>query len=196
MNRMLRIIAVVVLFAVTCAISSGQDKRPADEKKEAPRRVFGPVRVQVVLTEFDGDKKVATLPYVFAMDAEWEGGSGSPSYSNFLRLGVRVPIPVDKDGKLQYLDLGSNIDCGVSRDDEGHYLVRLNFERSSMAPSPRPEDKNASATSQPNTSPLVPTFRSQSLAVLKDSQPSDVMVAADPLTGHVYHLNVTVTAQK
>jgi hypothetical protein len=36
------------------------------------------VKVLFVLNEFDGEKKVATLPYSFLMNTEKEKGLGSP----------------------------------------------------------------------------------------------------------------------
>ena len=44
--------------------------------------------------------------------------------------------------------------------------------------------------------PFVPTFRSQSLVVLKDGETTEMMAAADPLDGHVFRLGVTLNAQK
>ena len=44
--------------------------------------------------------------------------------------------------------------------------------------------------------PFVPTFRSQSLVVLKDGETTEMMAAADPLDGHVFRLGVTLNVQK
>jgi hypothetical protein len=44
--------------------------------------------------------------------------------------------------------------------------------------------------------PCAPTFRSQSLGVLKDGETTEMMAAADPLDGQVFWLGVTLNVQK
>lgn len=185
-------IGVVCLSALLFLGSSAraQDKPKAEEQQ---KKVITPVKIQITLTEYDGEKKVAVLPYSLLMNSE----KGSyTSYSNFLRVGVRVPLAgLDKDGKAQYVDIGSNIDCGVTTEDEGRFSMRLNIERSSLYGAKK-DDEKAAISAAETGQPLVPTFRSQSLVALKDGQTTEVMSAADPLNGHVFRINVTLVVQK
>jgi hypothetical protein len=193
MKKPAAIVVLVTLFAISAA-GRGQEKPQPDTQKEDQARVFSTVKVKFVLTEFDGDKKISTLPYSFLMNTEKEKGLGSPHYSNYIRSGARLPMSPDKDGKTQYLDIGSNVDCALTSDDAGHYLMRFSFERTALAPPARNDSK---ADPVLNYSGMVlPTFRSSALVPLKDGQPTEVMSSADPLNGHVYTLTVTVTAQK
>lgn len=194
MKKLVPIVAFVALFGIASAAVHGQDKPKPDAQKEDQARVFATVRVQVVLTEFEGEKKIATLPYSFLMNTEKEKGLGSPRFGSFIRSGVRLPTAPDKDGKTQYLDIGTNIDCALTSDDEGHYLMRLSFERAALAPPARNEDKGDPALNYAGM--ILPTFRSSGTVPLKEGQATEVMAAADPLNGHVYRLTVTVTAQK
>jgi len=183
------------LVCLSALLLLGQAARAQDKPKaeEQQKKVITPVKVQVTLTEYDGEKKVAVLPYSFLMNSE---KGYNTNYSNFLRVGVRVPVAgMDKDGKAQYVDIGSNIDCGVTTEEEGHFSMRLNIERSSLYGAKKDDEKAAISTAETGQ-PLVPTFRSQSLVVLKDGQTTEVMSAADPLNGHVFRINVTLVVQK
>jgi hypothetical protein len=73
--------------------------------------------------------------------------------------------------------------------------MRLNIERSSLYGAKKDDEKGAISTVEAGQ-PLVPTFRSQSLVVLKDGQTTEIMSAADPLNGHVFRINVTLVVQK
>jgi hypothetical protein len=193
MKSLSGIVVLGALLAFSGYAANGQDKPKPDAQKEELKKIFVPVRVQVVLTEYDGEKKVAVLPYSFIVNSE--KGSGFPGYGNFLRVGTRIPIHTDKEGKAQYQDIGSNLDCGINNDEEGHYIMRLSFERSSLLSSARGDDRRASAVNEAEQ-PVLPSFRSQLVFALKDAQATEVMVATDPLNGHLYRLNVTVSAQK
>ena len=181
------LVCLVVLSL--CSTGRAQDKPKAEEQK----KVVTPVKVQVALTEYDGEKKVAVLPYSFLVNSE---RSSYTNYSNFLRVGVRVPVSgMEKDGKAQYIDIGSNIDCGLTTEDDGRFSVRLTIERSSLYSTRKDDDKNNISAPELGQ-PLVPTFRAQSLVVLRDGQTTEIISAADPLNGHVFRVNVTLNVQK
>jgi hypothetical protein len=187
-------VVLVTLFAISAATVRAQEKPKADAQTEDVARVFVRVKVQFVLNEFDGDKKIATLPYSFLMNTEKEKGLNSPHYSSYVRSGVRLATSPDKDGKPQYLDIGSNIDCALTSDDAGRYLMRFSFERASLAPPGRNDSKADPALNYAGFA--LPTFRSTGLVPLKEGQATEVMSAVDPLTGHISTLTVTITAQK
>ena len=182
---------VFVLFALLAFGSVGlaQDKTNSSEKTKPPT----PVKIQVVLSEYDGEKKIASLPYSFLIDSE---GGLSTTYSTFMRVGVRVPVPGGgKEGQTSFVDVGSNIDCGVRTEDDGRFTVRLRFERSSLYFQGRGDEKGTIKTLD-SGQPYIPTIRAQSLVLLKDGQTLEALVATDPLNGHVFRFNVTLTVQR
>ncbi len=195
MRKLVPIVAFATLFGIAAFTVRGQEKPSSDTQKEDSARVFATVKVQFVLSEFEGEKKIAALPYTFLMNTEKEKGLGSPHYSNFIRTGVRLSTTPDKDGKMQYIDIGSNVDCALTSDDVGHYLMRFSFERAALAP-PARNDNKADPALNYAAGLMLPTFRSSALVPLKEGQPTEVMTAADPLNGHLYRLTVTVTTQK
>jgi hypothetical protein len=188
MKKLASIFAFFAL-ALTCAVGSAQEKSGTTEKAKA----ITPVRLQVVLTEYDGEKKVASLPYSFLVNSEQ---GGHTSYSTFTRVGVRVPVPaVGKDGQTSFVDVGSNIDCGVQTEEDGRFSLRLNFERSSLYFQGRGDEKGMIKTAEAGQ-PYIPTIRTQTWVVLKDGQTMEALMAADPLNGHVFRINVTLNVQK
>lgn len=165
-----------------------QEKPKTEEKVKVPT----PIKVQIVFSEFDGDKKISSMPYTFmAISDEKMGGN----YSTSLRTGIRVPIETDaKDQKTTYMDLGSNIDCGIKTEDDGRYHVYLIFDRSALYPNKSPEGERLVA--EPNGLPLVRQFRTSENLILKDGQTSENIMSTDPLNGHMLRVSVTINVQK
>lgn len=190
--RKLTYFCLIATFSVPVQTLWAQDKTQDKPKTEEHAKPSIPVKVQVVFTEYDGEKKVSSLPYSFmAITDEKMGGY----YSTSLRTGIRVPIEIDgKDQKTTYLDLGSNIDCGVRSEDDGRYRVYLSFERSSLFPNKSAEGERL--VSEPNGLPLLRQFRSSENLVLKDGQTIENIMSTDPLNGHSLRVSVTINLQK
>jgi hypothetical protein len=172
-----------------CAREKSQEKTKSEERT----RPGIPIKVQIVLSEYDGDKKISSMPYSFvtlADDRFWG------TYNTSLRTGVRIPIEIDgKDQKTTYMDVGLNIDCGIKTEDEGRYFVRLTLERSSLYPSGSSGDEKL-GTSRPNSQPLVRQFRTSENLILKDGQASENIMSTDPLNGHVIRVSVSINVLK
>jgi len=166
---------VVVFFALLVVLSvaaAAQDssKSTAGQKPDDHTPAVTPLRVQVVFTEYDGEKKVSNLPYSFSVNAdERRARPGSQ-----LRSGARIPITTGKD-QFTYIDIGTNIDCSATLQEDGRYKLQMALERSSISPE---------------------TFRIDMNPVLKDGQSLESIVSTDPLNGHVYHVNVTLSVAK
>ena len=165
-----------------------QEKPKAEERVKVPT----PVKVQIVFTEYDGDKKVSSMPYAFTVITDEKIGG---NYSTSLRTGIRVPIQTEgKDQKTTYLDIGSNIDCGIKSEDDGRFHLYLIFDRSMLYPNKSSEGERL--VSEPNGLPLVRQFRTSENLILKDGQTSENLVSTDPLNGRTLRVSVTINVQK
>jgi hypothetical protein len=165
-----------------------QEKPKTEEKVKVPT----PIKVQIVFTEYDGDKKVSSMPYTFTVITDEKMGG---NYSTSLRTGIRVPIETDgKDQKTTYLDVGSSIDCGIKNEEDGRYHVYLIFDRSALYPNKSSEGERLVA--EPNGLPLVRQFRASENLILKDGQTSENLLSTDPLNGHTLRVSVTINVQK
>jgi hypothetical protein len=169
-----------------------QDKGQEKPKAEERAKPAIPVKVQIVFAEYDGEKKISSMPYTFmAVTDERMGGY----YSTSLRTGVRIPIEIDgKDQKTTYMDVGSNIDCGVRSEEDGRFRVYLVFDRSALYPNKSSDGERLVA--EPNGQPLVRQFRTQENLILKDGQTSENILSTDPLNGHTMRVSVTINALK
>jgi hypothetical protein len=188
MKKVTPVLAVLALF-LSCPLGRAQDKANPSEKAKPSI----PVKLTVVLTENDGEKKIASLPYSMLLNSD---PNGHTAYSSFTRVGVRVPVPSGgKDGQSTFADVGSNIDCGVQTEEDGRFSVRLNFERSSLYFQGRGDEKGALKTAETGQ-PYIPTMRAQSLVLIRDGQTLEVLTATDPLNGHAFKINLTLNVQK
>ena len=169
-----------------------QDKSQEKPKTEEHAKPSLPVKVQIVFTEFDGEKKISSMPYTFMVVSDDRVGG---YYSTSLRTGVRIPIETDgKDQKTTYMDIGANIDCGVRSEDDGRYRVYLTLDRSALYPNKSAEGERL--VSEPNGLPLIRQFRTNEGLILRDGQTSENIVSTDPLNGHTLHVSVTINVQK
>lgn len=169
-----------------------QDKTQEKPKSEERATALIPIKVQVVFAEFEGDKKISSMPYAFTVPATDKSGG---NYGASIRTGVRVPIEIDgKDQKTTYLDIGSNIDCRIQSGEDGRFLVSLNVDRSAIYPNKSSEGERL--VNEPNGLPLIRQFRSSESLLLKDGQTSENTLSTDPMSGHTMRVSVTINVQK
>ena len=175
------------------AQEKGSEKQQEKSKSEEKGKPSLPIRVQLVFSEYDGDKKISSMPYSFIAIADERVGG---YYSTNLRTGVRIPVEIEgKDQKTTYLDVGSNIDCGIRSEEDGRYRVYLIFERSALyANSSSGEEKLE--VSRPNGQPLIRQLKISENFVLKDGQTVESLASTDPLNGHVLRVSMTINVMK
>jgi hypothetical protein len=184
-------LTTVFLLGALClpAIQLRAQERPKSEERV---KVQTPVKVQIVFTEYDGDKKVSSMPYTFTVITDEKVGG---NYSTKLRTGIRVPIETDgKDQKTTYMDVGSNIDCGIKAEDDGRFHLYLIFDRSALYPNKSSEGERLVAS--PGGQPVVRQFRTDESLILRDGQTSENLLSTDPLNGHTFRVSVTINVQK
>jgi len=190
---------LALLLGILSPFSWAQDKPKAEDSQKAEVRTT-PVKVQIVFTEFEGDKKVKSLPYTLyinALDAP-EVKSGWVK----LRVGSRVPVYTGGTaGNMTYLDVGTNIDARSAYAGEGRLLLYLRIERSwvegGVSVPLAKSDGSASETSSGHfQEPIVRQFVSEFDLKLREGQPVESTMATDPLSGKVLKVDVSFTIVK
>jgi hypothetical protein len=187
-TKSLQIIALVFAFALsTTALVTAQEKEktpaPAQAKTPAPTTVT-PLKVQVVIGRYQGEKKVTSMPYTLTMN------SNPPNNHAKLRMGAKIPIVmlmmtnVPKDapagGPIQYQDVGTDIDCFAIELDNGRYSLAITVDDSSVYP-----DEQAGGA-----------FRATNALVLKNGETGQFTAATDKVTGETVRVDVTLTVLK
>ena len=190
----------VLLFGMLSLFCLAQDKPKAEDSQKAEVRTT-PVKVQIVFTEFEGEKKLKSLPYVLYINApdapEWKSSSFVK-----LRVGSRVPVYTGGNtGSMTYLDVGTNIDGRAAYSGNGRLLLQTKIERSWVeggvsVPVAR-SDGSASETSSGHfQEPIVRQFVSEFDLKLREGQSVESTMATDPLSGKVLKVDVSFTIVK
>jgi len=182
------------LLAVAGRGGAQETPKPEAQKPEAPKAERtaerrGPtatLRVQLVISRFQGEQKLASLPYTFVVTS---GGDWTR-----MRMGVDTPIPVSgpplPDGKapssFQYKNVGTKIDCRASERGDG-YQLGMRLENSSALTGPGASVAGA---------PLFRLFETNLDLVLRDGQSMQTVASTDPVTGEVVKIDVTLNVVK
>ena len=96
-----------------------RDQAKAQAVRDDLQRLV-PLSVDVMVTRYQGDKKISSMPYMLAVNANKLGQAGPA----LLRMGAKVPVPTiaappgnpagpagPMPGPVNYQDIGTNIDC-------------------------------------------------------------------------------------
>jgi hypothetical protein len=187
----------------TCAIASTavvrtQEKPAAPAAPKAP--VVTPLKLQVVISRYQGEKKISSLPYTLSVNGF---STTSPGRAN-LRMGAKIPVMMmaapSVDGKplkdmvtagpIQYQDVGTNIDCSVLLLEDGRYRLDVTVEDSSVY------SDDQAKTTPTSGSPTFRSFRASDSMVLKDGGTAQFTAATDKVSGETVKVDVTLTVVK
>jgi hypothetical protein len=189
--------ALILLAAglVFCTPLAAQDKSKADETKAEAHPT--PLKIQVVFAEFDGDKKVKSMPYTTLLTAD--AGHGL-EYAK-LRIGNRVPLYTGKNSEFQYVDVGMNIDLRADRVDDGRFGVRIALERSwvqgdVLIPVAKTAEAQTGGTPTEFKEPVIGQYKTELYLLLRDGQTVESTLATDPLSGRLLKIEFTLTVVK
>jgi Flp pilus assembly secretin CpaC len=182
MNKNVRLALIPLLLA------AGEAAAQEAQAQEKPRLRGTPLKLTVVYARYQGEKKVASVPYTLTVNAD--------EPATRLRMGVQVPIATQgKDGvAVQYRDVGNNIDCNARTAEEGRFKLSCTFEQSSLY-SADGDRKNA-GDGPPMLSPMIRNFRSEASLTLRDGQTVQHTAATDPVSGEVIRIDVTLNIVK
>jgi hypothetical protein len=186
--------------AQEAAAESQRKDREELAKEMARQTAIVPVDVEVVISRYQGDKKVSSLPYALTVNAAYFDVRGQ--HRTILRMGGQVPVPVmfpalGPDGKsvtgitgggpVQYKEIGTQIDCSARPLDDGRFELFISVEDTALAPPPGGE---------PGSLPALRTFASSNTIVLRDGQTRQFTAASDRITGEVVRVDVTLRVAK
>ena len=214
MKKMNLLFCSVAMCAALPFFSSAQDNAAQmEEKRKAEAQAIAadkskaegvaqaaatsiPTKLQVVFAEYEGDKKVKSLPYILYVNAPNDAKDWKK-----LRIGSRVPVLTGKEGGMQYLDVGTNIDARVTRIADARYNLELVLERSWVegevfAAMDGTATKGTEPSSGPFRQPIIRQFRTDVDLFLRDGQTVESTMATDPLSGKVLRVEITLNVVK
>jgi hypothetical protein len=195
MKQTMMLLACLAAAIFTWPLSA-QDKPKMEDRPKTEARPT-PLKIQTVFSEFEGDKKIKSIPYLSLITADpgrgWEISK--------VRIGSRVPLYTGKEGGFQYIDVGTNLDYRVERLEETKFGVRVVLERSWVQGDVSLPLEKETAPSSPETprqfkEPVIGQFKTEVYLVLREGQTVESTVATDPLTGRLMKIELTLTAAK
>ena len=180
----------------------------AQQARQRDLAAIVPLKVRVVLSKYQGDKKISSLPYELTVRTDGKNAG----IRMFTQVAVpsatalaAPPSPPAKPGEpvdrtppppgrsFSYRDVGTSIDCLAMNLDAGRYAVTLTIEDTSVYPG----ERDPNARSQPGEAlPAFRTFRSANSLVLRDGQMTEFSLAADKITGEVTKAEVSISVIK
>ena len=176
MNKSLGTFMVAIPFALTFAsVAQAQPQAQADKI---------PVKLLVVISTFEGDKKVSSMPYTLLATANGNQVTFNSS--------SRMPIPASNGGGTpSYTNIGTTLQCTVTS-DAGSFKVTITFSDNTVLPNKSP----AGSATAPARNPDYATFHDvtyTSAVSMKDGETKQVISAPDKVTGEVIKIDVTLT---
>jgi hypothetical protein len=187
----------LLLLGLVAPVGWAQDK-PKTEERPSGEAQTTPVKVLIVFTEYEGDKKVKSLPYTLYVNAP-NASEQKPGWTR-LRIGNRVPVYTGNNS-FSYLDVGTNIDARGAYTGDGRFLLNLNLERSSVegdvtVPMQKPPEANPDPHSGAFREPIVHSFKSELDLKVREGQTVESTMATDPVSGKVLKVEVSVSVVK
>jgi hypothetical protein len=190
------LIAAVAILPVTAQEKPAAAPPAAEKPAAAPRRIPPPVplKVTVVLSRYQGEKRLASMPYVIGVMAS--GWGAGPKTT--LRMGVDVPVATSgaAASTFNYRSVGTNIDCGASFDEATPGIFQIGLTVSDSSLSLDSGRKPAAATGIAPDMPSFRNFNSSFTALLRDGQTMQYTSATDPVTGELMKIDVTLALMK
>jgi hypothetical protein len=192
----------LIVSTITTAVAQEQTAgAPQEKPAPAPSQTSGarqvPLKIQFVVSRYQGDKRISSLPYTLGVLA---GGRQTS-----MRMGVQVPVVTTvfssgskndttaliPQSSYTYKDVGTNIDCSATDTGGGQYMLTVTLEDSSIQ-----ADSGDRGAKIARDVPSFRSFRASFSMLLRDGQTMQYASVTDPLSGEVMRIDVTLTLAK
>jgi hypothetical protein len=162
-----------------------------------------PLKVDVVILRFQGDKKISSAPFTL-----WVGAVDPRKNTGFvsIRMGIDVPVgsrseagPAKRNGASttttqmpEYRNVGTSIDCRATQQEDGRFSVEVQVYDSSIFTAGGDERAALKVTD-----PLAfKSFTMNNTLSIRSGQTVEYSTATDRISGEVVKVEVTVNVVK
>jgi hypothetical protein len=209
MNRRTVIAAsgVLALLGVAPAPPSVLARAAGTQAGQAPQaRPSVPLKVDVVFSRFQGDKRLASLPYTMWVNAVDQRFTGQQMTT--LRMGVDVPVGTVSQTRgpgtstnnpvtttttgPDFRHVGTSIDCWAYLAEDGRYTVGVRLTDSSIFTGD-PQNQTAMRLADPMA---FRSFSTSNSITMRDGQTTQFAAATDKVTGEIVKVDVTINSVK
>jgi hypothetical protein len=203
----LRFVSAVVAVAIgLSAPVAGKLSAAGLGKPSVQTTAASPVTVKltVVISRFESDKKVGSLPFVLmivpspAPAPTDDPRSIRDGEQTTLQMGSDYPMPSTTvtDGKsvssFTYRSIGTNISASGRMLDDNRFNVSIGVQDSQVMS----ETVSSGSASRGESLPKLQNFRSNNRLILRDGQTVQYTAAADKMSGEIVKVDVTLNVIK
>ena len=197
-------VALAAVMTLALAVASPRAFQGAAGGGAQKVPVPTPLKVDVVVSRFQGDKKVGSLPFTLWVTASTRGGVEPTS----LRMGVDVPVGTASQTRTsgvnssnqtertssvpEYRYVGTQIDTWAVPTDDGRFTVNLRLTDSSVFTA----DQDGRAAIKSADVMAFRSFTTSNTLTMRDGQTLQFATATDKITGEIIKVDVTITVAK
>lgn len=209
---MSRSFAVVFVFATGALLAGGAAAEETTPAASPGPRGLAPstqLQVEIVISRYDGERKVASIPNSFLLAAYPRDTPRGKHPRSELKMGVEVPIPVttfapasgEKGGSMppvtsfQYRNVGTNIQCRAREVGSGIFEIDLWLDSSTVYAGAGVEDASYEAQASGGRT-MFRTFNVVLRPLLRDGESVETVASTDPVTGEVVKVSVSLGVVK
>ncbi|HYS26991.1 MAG TPA: hypothetical protein VEP46_15375 [Vicinamibacterales bacterium] len=191
-------VALVIVAGVTLraqeqsaqASASAQGAATAEQTRERRLASIVPLKVTIVLSKYQGEKKIASEPYELSLRTD--GNNASIRMATQMSAEPPPPAPPGAARPAPRPNPFTNIDCSATSLDSGRYALTVTIEDSSIY---EDNQRNADGSKTERTR-SVRMFRTTNALVLRDGQSTEFTAATDKSSGEGIKAAVTLTVVK
>jgi len=192
---MIRMTSAVVVLLAAVGLAA---QEPVAQSQTRPSGQYVPLKVSLLLSRYQGEKKLSSVPYVLWVTAN------NPERTS-LRMGNQIPVATTifgaKEGPPQqtsynYKDVGTNIDCTSSTAQDGYFKLNLTVTDSSVYFPDRTDPTLSKELASAVGTAAFRSFNSSFFILIRDGQTVQYTSATDQVTGQVIKIDATVNVQK
>ncbi len=194
--------AIFVAALIIAAVPGAGHAQAQEQAANPPQSTRGQsgnlvaVKVQVVISRYQGDKKISSLPYglgvvVNGAKTSLRMGIDVPIVSTVLSspsLGAPATVPTPS---YNYRSVGTNIDCQAESAPSDAFKLMMTVTDSSV----QLDAADRAKALAPNL-PMFRSFTSSFQILLRDGQSTQYTSATDPISGEVTKIDVTLNVLK
>lgn len=194
-------LAVMVCAVVVLGVGESGPVVAQTSQDKAPLKASVPLKAEVVISRFQGDKKVSAAPFTLWLNAV-DSRLNSPWVS--VRMGMDVPVgtrsetrPTSENAKTttttegaNYRYVGTSIDAAARQADDGRYLIDLRVQESAVFTG---DDRTPFKPGEPLA---FRSFTMNNALSVRPGQATEFATATDRLTGETLRVDVTITIVK
>ena len=192
---MRQLVAVATCVVLSAGSATAQDPTVAAPQPGArpvqQRPAIVPLDVQVVIGKYQGDKRISSVPYLLAVNANSSqaqlniGSEVAVPVTNF------VPIGTDDKAKppmrsFNYRNIGTSISASAQSVDADRFELDLSIDETGVG-------TNAV---DGNDLPTFKTFKTRNKLLLRSGQSRMFTAATDRVSGETVRIEVTLTVVK